>query len=50
MMMMTVVHLTDRVITFLYKVVASIDGGGVARRVVRVLMMIDDGFEKYDDG
>ena len=40
MMVMTEVHLTHRVITFLYKVVASIDGRGVARWVVRVLIIM----------
>ena len=33
------VHLTDRVVTLLYKVVAGVDGGGVARWVVGVLII-----------
>ena len=39
-MIMTVVDLANRVVTLLYKVVASVDGCGVACWVVRVLMMM----------
>ena len=37
---MVMVYLTYRVVTLLNKVVAGVDGGGVASWVVRVLMII----------
>ena len=37
---MVMVYLTYRVVTLLNKVVAGVDGGGVAGWVVRVLMII----------
>ena len=38
-MMLKLLHLADRVVTLLYKVVAGVDGGRVARWVVGVLII-----------